>query len=107
MMQPGGFLGRLLGLLLKTGLAIMKNVIKLVAKSALILLGLTAATSAADSGIHKNILGSSHHPSSSALHNNSAILIISNDEMKDIIRIVKSLEDSSLLPKGVSETIQN
>ena len=102
-MQPGGFLGRLLGLLLKTGLAIMKNV----AKSALILLGLTAATSAADSGIHKNILGSSHHPSSSALHNNSTILIISNDEMKDIIRIVKSLEDSSLLPKGVSETIQN
>ena len=34
-------------------------------------------------------------------------LIISNDEMKDIIRIVKSLEDSGLLLKGVSETIQN
>ena len=33
-------------------------------------------------------------------------LIISNDEMKDIIRIVKSLEDSGLLLKGVSETIQ-
>ena len=40
------------------------------------------------------------------LHNNT-ILIISNDEMKDIIRIVKSLEDSGLLMEGVSETIQN
>ena len=34
-------------------------------------------------------------------------LIISNDEMKDIIQIIESLEDSGLLPKGVSETIQN
>ena len=34
-------------------------------------------------------------------------LIISNDEMKDIIEIVESLEDFDLLPKGVSETIQN
>ena len=34
-------------------------------------------------------------------------LIISNDEMEDIIKIVKSLEDSGLLLKGVSETIQN
>ena len=33
--------------------------------------------------------------------------MISNDEMKDIIKIVKSLEDSGLLLKGVSETIQN
>ena len=44
--------------------------------------------------------------SSSASHNNT-VIIISNDEMKDIIKIVKSLEDSSLLPEGVSETIQN
>ena len=36
-----------------------------------------------------------------------AKLIISNDEMKAIIKIVKSLEDSSLLLKGVSETVQN
>ena len=71
----------------------------------MILLGSTAATSAADSGIHKKILGSGHYPSSSASYNNNTILIISNDEMKDIIRIVKSLEDSSLLPKRVSETI--
>ena len=39
-------------------------------------------------------------------HNNSTILIISNDEMKDI-KIIKSLEDLGLLFKGVSETIQN
>ena len=47
------------------------------------------------------------HPSFSALHNNNTILIMSNDEMEDIIKIVKSLEDSGLLLKGVSETIQN
>ena len=35
------------------------------------------------------------------------ILIISNDEIHDIIKIVKSLEDSGLLIKGVTETVQN
>ena len=35
------------------------------------------------------------------------ILIISNDEIEDIIEIVKSLEDSGLLLKGVTETVQN
>ena len=84
----------------------MKNVIKPLAKTVLIPLGLTAAASAADPGIHKKVLGSGHHSSDSASHNNT-ILIISNDEMKDIIEIVKSPEDSSLLPEGVSETVQN
>ena len=56
--QSGRFLGRLLGPLLKTGLPLIKNVIKLLAKSILIPLGLTAATSAADAGIHKKVLGS-------------------------------------------------
>ena len=51
--QSGGFLGKLLGPLLKTGLPLIKNVIKPLAKSVLIPLGLTAAASAADSGIHK------------------------------------------------------
>ena len=46
--------GRLLGPLLKTGLPLIKNVIKPLAKSVLIPFGLTAATSAADAGIHKN-----------------------------------------------------
>ena len=49
----GGFLSRLLGPLLKTGLPLIKNVIKPLAKSVLIPLGLTAAASAADTGIHK------------------------------------------------------
>ena len=53
MIQSVGLLGRLLGPLLKTGLPLMKNVIRPVAKSALILLGLTAATSTADAEIHK------------------------------------------------------
>ena len=51
--QSGGFLGRLLGPLLKTGLPLIKNVIKPLAKSVLIPLGLTAVASAADTGIHK------------------------------------------------------
>ena len=97
MMQSGGFLGRLRGPFLKTGLPLIKNVIKSLAKSVLIPLGLTAAASAADAGIHKKILGSGK----------PTTLIISNDEMKDIIEIVESLEDSGLLPEGVSETIQN
>ena len=56
MMQSGGFLGRHLSLLLKTGLPLMKNVIKPLAKSVLVPLGLTAAASAADAGIHKKNL---------------------------------------------------
>ena len=97
MIQSGAFLGRLLGPLLKTGLPLIKNVIKPLAKSVLIPLGLTAAAAAAaDAGIHKKILGSGN-----------TTLIMSDDEMKDIIRMVKSLEDSGLLLKGVSETIQN
>ena len=75
----------------------MKSVIQPLAKRFLIPLGLTAAASAADAGIHKKILGSGHNTT----------LIISNDEMKDILKIVKSLEDSGLLLEGVSETIKN
>ena len=57
MIKSGGFLGRLLGPLLKTGSPIINNVIKPLAKSVLIPLGLTAAASAADAGIHRKILG--------------------------------------------------
>ena len=53
MIHSGGFLGRLRGPLLKTGLPLMKNVMKSLAKIVLISLGLTAAASAADAGIHK------------------------------------------------------
>ena len=53
MAQLGGCLGRLLGPLLKTGLPLVKSAMKPLAKSVLIPLGLTAAASAADAGIHK------------------------------------------------------
>ena len=97
MIQSGAFLGRLLGPLLKTGLPLIKNVIKPLAESVWIPLALTAAASAADAGIHKKVLGSG----------NTTTLIISNDEINVIIRIVKSLEDSGLLLKEVTETVQN
>ena len=82
----------------------IKNVITPLAKSVLIPLGLTAAASAADAGIHKKILGSGRY-SSSASHNTT--LIISNKDMDYLIKIVKSLEDSELSLKGVTESVQN
>ena len=94
--QSGGFLGRLLGSLLRTGLPLIKHVIETLAKSVLIPLGLTAAASAADAGIHRKILGSGN-----------TTLIISNEEMNDIIKIVQALEDSNSLLKGVTKTIEN
>ena len=65
-------------------------------KSVIKPLGLTAAASAVDATINKKILGSG-----------TTTLIISNYEMNDILKIVKSLEDSRILLKGVSETIKN
>ena len=70
-------------------------------------MGLTAAASAADAGIHKKILGSGRCHSTCSASYNTKILIISKDEMNDTIKIVKSLEDSDLLLKGVTETVQN
>ena len=97
MIQPGGFLDKFLGPLLKTRLPLMKSVITPLAKSVLTPLGLTAATFAVDAGIHKKILGSG----------NTTALIISNKDMEDLIKIVKSLVDSGLLLKGVTESVQN
>ena len=96
MIPLGRFLGRLLGPLPKTGSPLMKNVIQPLAKKLLISLGLTAAVSAADAGVHKIILRSDQNTT----------LIISNDEMEDI-KIVQALEDSGFILKGVSETIRN
>ena len=70
MIQSGGFLGRLLGPLLKSGLPLLKSVIK-----PLGMLGLTAAASATDAAINKKILGPE-----------TTTLIISNDEMNDILK---------------------
>ena len=97
MIQSGGIISRHLDPFLRTGLPLMKSVIQPLAEGGLIPFGLTSAASTEDAGIHKKILGSGHNTT----------LIISNDEMKDILEIVKSLEDSRLLLKGVSETIKN
>ena len=75
--QSGGFRGRLIGPLLKTGLLLIKNVIKPLAKNVVIPSGLTAAASAADAGLHTKVLGSG-----------TTTLIISNEEMNDIMKIV-------------------
>ena len=88
MIQSDGFLDRLLDPLLKTGLPSMKNVIKSLAKSVLIPSRLTAAD--------EKILGPA-----------TTTLIISNDEMEDIMKTIRYFEDSHLCLKGISETIQN
>ena len=77
---------------------LIKNVIKPLDKSVLIPLGLNAAASAADAGIHRKIFGCGH---------NTTTLIILNDEMEDIIKIVKYIEDWGFLLKGISEKIKN
>ena len=73
--QSGGFLGRLLGPLLKPGLSLTRNVLKPLAKEVLIPLGLTAAVSSTDAAIHNNMFGSG-----------MTTLIISNEEMNDIMK---------------------
>ena len=98
MMQSGGFLGNLLsklaGPLMKVALPLVKNV--------LTPLGLTAAISAIDGSIKKKMLGSGATKGAG-----TTTLTISNNEMNDIIKIVKSLEDSGVLLKGVSKIIKN
>ena len=80
--QSGGYLGRLLGPLQKPGLHLIGNVLKPLAKSVLIPLGLTAAASAIDAAIHKKMFVSGTRPSDLALR---TALIISNEEMNDIM----------------------
>ena len=92
MIQSGGFLGNLLG---KLAGPLMKVAMPL-AKNVLAPLGISAAMSAIDGSIKKKMLGSG-----------TTTLIISNDEMDDILKIVKSLEKSGVLLKGASETIQH
>ena len=95
-------MSRLLGPILKTGLPLIGNVLKPFAKSVLMPLGLTAAAAAAaaaaatDIAVHKKMFVSG-----------ATTLIISNEEMNDIIEIVKSLEESGLLIKGFNQTIKN
>ena len=95
--QSGRFLDRRLWPLLKTGLPLTENVLRPLAKSVfLALLGLTAAALATDAASLKKMFGS-----------DTTTLIISNKEMHDIIKIVKSLQQWGLLIKGVRKTIEN
>ena len=80
--QSGGFVDRLFGPLLKTRLPLMKNVIKPLPKSVLILLGSTTATSARKPAIRKTVFESG-----------MTKLKTSNEEMNDVMKIVKSFED--------------
>ena len=81
--QSGEFLGRLLRPLLKIGLPVIGNVLKKLAKSVLISLELTVAASATDAALRKIMFGPGFTK-----------LIISNQEMNGIMKIVKSLEES-------------
>ena len=96
MVQSERFPGRFLRPLLKTGLSLMKNVLKLLIKSVLIPLALTAAASIAHAEIHTKILESW-----------MTTLIISKEEMIDITKIVKFLEESNILIKDIRKTIKN
>ena len=66
------------------------------AKNVLAPLGITAAASVIDAGIKKKIHGLG-----------TTTLIVSNEEMNDIMKIVQALEDSTILLKGVTETFKN
>ena len=81
-------------------MSLIGNVLKSLAKSVLMLLGLAAA-SAADTAIHKKIFGSGVHPSDLAL------LTTSNEEMNGNMKIVRSLEKSGLLIKSLCQIIKN
>ena len=81
--QSGRFLGRILAPILKTGLLLIGHVLKPLAESVSILLGLTPAASETDAAVHKKHLRSG-----------TRTLIISNDKINDIMKIIKSLEES-------------
>ena len=91
LIQSGGFLGKLLsklaGPLMKVAMPLAKNV--------LAPLGLTAATSAIDGSILKK------------MHGSGVKLIIEQEDMKGIMKIIEVLENSGILLKGVSKTIEN
>ena len=89
--QSEGFLGKLLGPLLKTGLPIVRNVLKPLPTSVLIQLGLSAAVSVTDASIHKKMFRSGN-----------TTFIILNWGMNDLMKTVKSLEKFGLLIKVVN-----
>ena len=91
LIQSGGFLGKLLS---KLASPLMKVAMPLV-KNVLAPLGLKAAMSAIDGSIQKKI------------HGLGIKLIIEEEDMKDIMKIIEALENSDILLKEVSRTIEN
>ena len=94
--QLGGFLNRLLGPLLKTGLTLIGNVLKSLTKNVLVPLELTATASAIGKAIQKKLFGSG-----------TTTLIFSNKDLSDIMKIVKSLKDSGLFTKELLKLVKN
>ena len=82
--------------LMSVGLPLMKNVVTPLAKSVLLPWRLATTTSAINTAIQKKIYGSA-----------TTALVFSNEDLNDIMKIIKSLEISSFLIKGVSETVKN
>ena len=78
--------------MLKTGLPLIANKLKPLAKGVLIPLGLRAAASAIDAAIHDKLFGSNRQPLNLALHITTLIILI--EEISDIMKILKSLEES-------------
>ena len=91
LIQSGGFLGKLLG---KLAGPLMKVALPL-AENVLAPLGLTAAMSAIDGSIQKKI------------HGSGVKILIEEEDMNDIKKIIEALENSDILLKGVSKTIEN
>ena len=87
-MEKGGFLAPLL----KSGLPLLKSVIK-----PLGMLGLTAAVLATNTAINKKTRGSGNHTA----------LIISNDDLNNLLEVIKSLEQNGILLDGITETVKN
>ena len=84
----GSLISKLAGSLMKVAVRLAKNI--------LAPFGITDAASAIDAGIQKKIHGSG-----------TTALIIPNEEMNDLIKIVQALEDSNILLKGVTKTFKN
>ena len=91
LIQSGGFLGKLLSKLAGP----LMNAAMPLAKNVLAPLGSTAAMSAIDGSIQKKI------------HGSGVKLIIEQEDMNDIMKIIEALENSDILLKGVTKTIEN
>ena len=94
--QLGGFLNRLLGPLLKTGLTLIGNVLKSLTKNVLVPLELTATASAIGTAVQKKLFSSG-----------TTTLMFSIKDLSDIMKLIKSLKDSGLFTKKLLTLVKN